>query len=335
MTNAVDYLAVLQRYPADCRPQQTESLGMAGGFSGARFWWLETPRGPLCLRRWPSKHPSAEHLAWIHAVLGWVADHGFAKLPLPIAPGDRMPGYVRRGGHLWELTDWTPGNPDEDRPASAGRIEAAMAALGQFHRAAATFPRDEGAPLPSPGLSGRLNTLRRFVDQTDQFRVAVDAAPPNKLRDLAEHVLDMVPRLAGGIEEELALAATKLVRLQPCIRDIHRQHVLFEGDAVSGLIDFGAMRVEAVAGDVARLMGSLAGDDAAARRLAIKAYILENPLSGVEASLVAVFDRSGVLVSPLNWIEWIFIEKRRFEPQDAVLERLEELAGRLQKRARM
>jgi homoserine kinase type II len=330
MPDADDYLPALRHYPADCRPRRAVPLGSAGGFSGACFWRLETPRGPLCLRRWPSEHPSAKHLAWIHKVLGWVAERGFAKLPLPIATGDGA-SFVRHGQHLWELTAWMPGEPDEDRPTSARRIEAAMKALGRFHRAAASFPRDDSIPVPSPGLIQRLKTLRRFVDHTDQFRLAVGTAGPNKLRVLADSVLDLFPRIAQGVEDELAAAVTKPVRLQPCIRDIHRQHVLFEGQAVSGLIDFGAMRLESVAGDVARLIGSLAGDDAVARRVAMKAYMAENPLSQVEESLVEAFDRSSVLLSPLNWIEWIFVEKRRFELMDAVLARFEELAERLKR----
>ena len=47
--------------------------------------------------------------------------------------------------------------------------------------------------------------------------------------------------------------------------------------------------------------------------------------------LIEVFDRSGVLLSPLYWIEWIFVDRRRFERMDAVLARLKELAGRLQR----
>ncbi|MCH8042259.1 MAG: phosphotransferase [Planctomycetes bacterium] len=334
MTNEADHLTILQNYPANCQPQRVDPLGTAGGFSGARFWRLESPRGPLCLRRWPSEHPSAEHLTWIHEVLGCVAEHGFAKLPLPIAASNDASNdgssFARHGGHLWELTAWMPGNPDEDRPTSAGRIKAAMAALGQFHRAAAIFPCDDTAPAPSPGLGGRLKTLRRFAGQTGRFRSALKAAPPSKLRDLAEKVLNLFPLLAPNIEEQLTHAATQPVRQQPCIRDIHRQHVLFQGETVSGLIDFGAMRVESVAGDVARLMGSLAGDDAAASQTAIDAYIRENPLSQVEESLIEIFDRSGVLLSPINWIEWIFVEKRRFERMDAVLARFEELVGRLE-----
>ncbi len=60
---------IVRRYPADCQPTRVESLGSAGGLSGARFWRIVAPRGVLVLRRWPTEHPTPERLQFIHAVL--------------------------------------------------------------------------------------------------------------------------------------------------------------------------------------------------------------------------------------------------------------------------
>ena len=48
--------------------------------------------------------------------------------------------------------------------------------------------------------------------------------------------------------------------------------MLFEGDQISGIVDFGAMRQDHVAVDVARLVGSLVGEAADERRQAFAAY---------------------------------------------------------------
>ena len=55
--------------------------------------------------------------------------------------------------------------------------------------------------------------------------------------------------------------------LQPCLRDARPEHFLFDGDQLSGLVDFGAMAVDSVVGDLARLIGEWLDDDRPAYRL--------------------------------------------------------------------
>jgi hypothetical protein len=59
---------VLAQYASALQPLRSERLP-SGGFSGAQLWRLETVAGPLCLRRWPAEHPSAQRLTLIHNVL--------------------------------------------------------------------------------------------------------------------------------------------------------------------------------------------------------------------------------------------------------------------------
>jgi homoserine kinase type II len=144
-------------------------------------------------------------------------------------------------------------------------------------------------------------------------------------RNLIEMAAQVGPRVAPLLESVAELR----VPLQPCIRDIWSAHVLFENDRVTGIVDFGAMRVESVAADVARLLGSLAGDDPAQWQVGLAAYEQVRKLSDDESRLVLAFDRSTVLLGGLQWLEWIFLEGREFPEYRAVMARIDEFTNRL------
>jgi Ser/Thr protein kinase RdoA (MazF antagonist) len=326
---------VLAVYPPDWWPRHVESLGSAGGFSGARFWRLETPRGLLCLRRWPAEHPSRERLSVIHAVLDHVHTRGFTKIPVPIRTlADESCCAI--DGHLWELTDWLPGAADYLANPKPAKLEAAMSALARWHLAAADFPRTDGRPGPSPGIASRLrhlNQLRPSVLAKLSIDVEIKAAQNpewSKLVGLANRLIAGHFSVESAVRAKLGLATSVRVSFQPCIRDIWSDHVLFEGDRVSGIIDFGAMRMETVAGDVARLLGSLAGDDLLAWQHGLAAYQAIRPLSDDEAALVSVFDESTMLLAGFNWLEWIVIAQRQFENPPEVIRRLTMIVSRLE-----
>ena len=105
--------------------------------------------------------------------------------------------------------------------------------------------------------------------------------------------------------------------------------MLFLDDEVSGIVDFGSMRPENVAADVARLLGSLAGDNGADWQAGLAAYQAGRRLSDDELRLIAFFDRSTVLMGGLQWLEWMYLEKRSFDDPAAVLSRVDEFVSRL------
>jgi homoserine kinase type II len=88
--------------------------------------------------------------------------------------------------------------------------------------------------------------------------------------------------------------------------DVHHDHVLFTGDKVTGVIDFGAADYDSPAGDAARLLGSLVGDDRDMWRQGLTEYCEVHPLSDVEVAAVEFFDSSGTVVSAANWILWLW-----------------------------
>ena len=331
---AEDVSQVLAMYPDDCGSQRIESLVSVRGFSGARFWRLDSPRGKLCLRRWPSEHPSRGRLTFIHAVLDHVHTRRFITLPVPIrtSVGESCCSF---DGHLWELTDWLPGAADYLATPSRAKLEAAMSALAHWHLAAADFPRAIRSPSPSPGIASRLRHLNQLPGVL--ARLSIDAEIKaskepdwSKLAALANRLIVGHFSVELAVHTKLESAASTRVSLQPCIRDIWSDHVLFEGNRVSGIVDFGAMRMETVAGDVARLLGSLAGDDLLAWQQGLAAYQAIRPLSDDEAALVPVFDESTMLLSGFNWLEWIIIAQRQFENPAEVIRRLTTIVSRLE-----
>jgi Ser/Thr protein kinase RdoA (MazF antagonist) len=328
----------IARYPVDCHPTRIHRLGSAGGFSGARFWRLETPRGMLCLRRWPGEfpaYPAPEQLAFIHSVLEHVHRRGFMKIPVPIRALNGQ-SFVSLAAHLWESTPWLPGSANYLPERNPRKLTAAMQALARWHRAAVDFPWNDQSAMPSPGIEARLLQIDWL--RSGGFDRLVNAVHPAQVRDpnsaelvrLARQLFVLYPRVEASIRPKLLAAREICVPLQPCIRDVWHDHVLFEGEEVSGLIDFGALKVESVAGDVARLLDSMAGDDLPAWQTGLAAYGTIRPLSDDELFLVSAFDESLALLSGMNWLDWIFLSGRVFDDLKQVISRLRTVVDRLE-----
>ena len=342
---------LLTRYPADCSPHEVEHLGGAGGFSGAAFWRITSDRGLLCLRRWPThadpKWP--ERLDFIHAVLEHVARRGFSIVPTPIRTRGGE-SHVRRDGHHWELSTWLPGRADYFPLRRPEKLRAALSALAEFHRAAADFVELESRRVisPSPGIlarrrqievlrAGGLAAIVAAVDNATQSSHGNSSSDWIAIVDLARRLLPLYARAEEPVFKAVFAGERLRVPLQPCIRDIWHDHVLFLEDRVSGLIDFGAMRTDNVAGDVARLLGSFSFDESKGEsdtevwRDGLAAYESVRPLSAAERQLAGVFDRSTAILAGINWLQWLFVERRTFADLAAVRARLAEIAARLER----
>ncbi len=347
---------LLSAWPEDCRPGDggltaIEALGGAGGFSGAELWRLITPRGKLCLRRWPAEGPDPERLAWIHAVLSHVAGQGIAMVPVPLPVRPDFCGmadsiansratFLENDGRLWELAPWMPGRADYHVDPRPEKLTAAMVALARFHIAVATFEPQGSSLQPtasshiesSPGIQQRLTQVERLLDgDFERMRFAVqNMSGWPKFSQLANELLRLIEPRLEMLQRQLAAVVALPLVLQPCLRDIWHDHVLFEENVVTGIVDFGAMRVESPAGDVARLLGSLCGQDrAGAWAAGIAAYETVRPIAVSELKLLNVFENSTNVLSGVNWIKWVAIEGRQFNDPTAVYKRMEEIARAL------
>ena len=248
---------------------------------------------------------------------------GFRAVPLPLRT---MAGatYVEHVGHFWELSPWMSGEADFFREPSIDKLVSAANSLARFHQAASTFPGSPKPALPSPGLERRLVQLVGLQQGgARRIRRSLREGAWPEFSSRAATILDLFEVLADSMAAKLRHGCQLAVPLQPCIRDIWHEHVLYDGNQVSGFVDFGAMDCDSVAGDIGRLFGSLVGDNAAGWETAMTTYESQRPLCVNERALVGAFDQSAVLLSGMNWLSWVYIDRREFEAWDTIIERLD------------
>lgn len=296
----------LARYPHLTGPLTP----VAGGFSGANLWRVGED---AYLRAWPEGEDPAR-LRWIHGLLRGVR-LPFVPVVFPARDGSTL---VEVAGRCWEAGTWLPGVADYHAHPSPARLANACRALAQVHVAW----QPPGAPVALvPGVQRRLTALAEATLPAlpdDPLDVALPAA-----RRAVVLAVRWLPAVSGW----LAPWANVALPLQPCLLDPWHDHVLYTGDAVTGLIDYGAVAVDHPAVDLARLLGSLSEDDAAGWQAGLAAYCEITPLPHPE--LCRDLDRSGVVLALVRWLQRLYGPQHFGGERRAAAQRLARLAQRL------
>jgi len=322
--------------------QLIEPLASAGGWSGSILWrvhagdrsalgaGLATSPRLYCLRRWPAG-TDPERLAFIHNVLTHVAASGIDFVPVPMPTRSvSEAAFVRRNEYLWDLSPWLPGTAAYHAHPKRERLAAAMRALARFHQVAAGFPRERASLGPAPAVIERLQQVRLLLSgDIERIAAAVHAGRDAALDLRASRVLALARDRLSPLLAPLELASSLAIPLSPAIRDIHHDHVLFTGDEVTGLVDYGALRIDTPLADIARLVGSLVADDKQAREFALAAYAKIRPLADQDRRFIDLLDQSGLVLGGLNWLRWLYVERRDMGPLPPILRRLDEILARL------
>ncbi len=305
---------LLTRYPPHLQPlSHVEALGGAGGFSGAHLWRYRAPAGQLVLRAWPRHGPGRAQLERIHRWLFLTADTGLTPVPFRDSLAHSLQEFE---GNFWELTPWLPGAADSAHPPAFASLQAAFKGLAALHVRLAC----ESSVGVSRGLTTRRDTVDHLIAggfDTIEAAVAHEAASPAEA-GAATRWLTLARSAAPGVRDVLHRASRSVLELQPCLRDARPEHFLFEQNRLTGIVDFGAMDVDCVAGDLGRLIGEWLGADQAARSTAQEAYERIRPLEPAELALISVFESSADLLIGERWLRWYYLEGRRFEDPRAV-----------------
>lgn len=322
---------ILQQYGLQADTYQIEALGNYGGFSGALIWKIVDPSGQrLCLRRWPVSH-QAQRTEFVHHVFRQAIRQGFDQqlLPLPLQTMDGA-DYVKIGSSLFELTRWLPGDASYWSAPSAEKLDSAATTLAKFHQSCRSAP----VSYRRSGLGGILKRLELIDDfnRVTVGRVRGELAGnqiDDSICELAEPIIWHFEKLNQKIESQLSGLREIDFQQQVCIKDIWHDHVLFSGDRVSGIVDFGAIGVDSIATDISRLFGSLFQNSQKDWQTAIEAYQSVRELLTEELELIEVYDRSTTMLAGMNWLKWIFVEKRKFECFVPIRKRMELLLNRM------
>jgi homoserine kinase type II len=244
-------------------------------------------------------------------------------------------------GRLWQLEPWMPGAADYEQSPRVEKLRAAMTALAELHVATRDFKQNavksSGVHLAElkpttdqSAVARRLAQLRELSKQgmSDLSRAINEAVWP-ELAPLAGEFIARLPKVVPSAIAMLEPLNDSRLTLQPCLRDIWHDHILFTGDEVTGIIDFGAVGIDTPATDIARLLGSLVADDAQGWQTGLEAYSAVRPLSPEELLAVSALDKCGLVLAGCNWIRWIYVERREFEDRQQVIGRFRTIMRRL------
>jgi Ser/Thr protein kinase RdoA (MazF antagonist) len=337
----------LRRWLPEADDVNFEPLGQSSGFSGARLWRVTVGENSYVLRQWPGSGWSG---CRVNAIVGFQRYLSNAGLPAPrpIHLHDSLGGacivtYLPklkepRSAVTWSLTSWLPGVANFSSDPRPEKLQAALEMLARFHISAADMEQlDRGKQRrfeASPALRKRAEGLRALnASALEELAVGVKAAADAHETELATEALRLI---AAAKPSRAQLAESWRViplPLQWRLGDVWHDHVLFTGNHVTGLIDYGAADIDSPAADVGRLLGSLVGDDRERWQQGLAAYEAVRPMSDDERHAAKFFDSSGTVVAAANWIGWLWPREPEHAPpiasRDAALARLATLVARL------
>lgn len=303
------------------------SLGNSGGFSGARLWRCEGVAGDLCLRAWPA-HKTTAWVHNLHQLMEHARRQGLDFVPAVhvAADGDTV---VETAGRVWELTQWLPGRACFAEQPSPARLEAACEALAQLHRAWEGFAA-QAEPCPAVRRRRKLLADWQALVATGWRPQCLSTSAFDPLGPVAERAWRGLPDWLREVPHCLDPWIDFRCPVQPCLCDPWHDNLLFSGDRLTALVDYGTVKADHVAVDLARMLGSLVGDDPAGWQRGLHAYRRVRGLTDHEAQLARVLDRTGTILGVVNWLRLLYYEGRPHEDRSAVARRLESLLTRIE-----
>ena len=308
---------------------------LSGGLSGAVVYRCDVDGRGYALKRWP-EGTSAGRVDEVHDVLRR------ARKTLGLVPEliSSLFGSTRlswEAGHF-ELASWVPGvavgEGGEGRETIVDAVRRGAAAIGAFHEATRCWGEGEALPPAVLRRLGRIEELQRRLPEA----LARGQSPTPMIAMAAEWL-----RRHGNVRLKEAAArlepwAARMVPVQVVLRDIHRQHILFQEGVVSGIVDFDALGKDAIATDLARWVGGFLGDCGGGLVIvggdsepsensqtlweaAVSGYSAVRSVPQLVVDLAVDIAEASWVILLANWVVWAHLGERDFSGLWPVVDR--------------
>jgi hypothetical protein len=339
------------------------------GLSGAVVFRCQRADGhDFALKRWPGK-TTRERVEEVHRVMARARENGCHLVPelLPIWNSQTI---LIDGSGLWEAQQWVQGSstvqPTEslenlgphalpgNLKETLVRIENGARAIRHFHDSVRELGVVHQVPLAVESRMKRVGELNRQLPQlVDRMNLEGGSNPTSADGNLDSAILDACRLIgwkwgqsASRIARSMGPHLNTKMETQYVLRDIHREHMFFKDQTVSGLIDFDAVRVDTPLTDLARWAGSWMTDcdETGLIWRAASAGFFQNPPFQPGGKADNQWKASGPQleenqikfakelcfatnwISLGNWLIWLRAEKRTFPgPPTALATRIRQL----------
>jgi Ser/Thr protein kinase RdoA (MazF antagonist) len=291
-----------------------QMLLVTGGFSGAKVFQVKVREDIFALKQWPSGQPAHTPLSTIHSWMEHACRNGITIIPAVQRTTTQQSVHLI-DGHAWELLSWMPGQPVSD--PSDEQLQQVIQQLHRLHQTWRRLHPPISAPCPAVLLqyqrltewrSEEWDQLRRLENPTvTQAAVLLQGQIPSAIRTLQPWL-------------------NRKVLVQPCLADIWADHLLYEQNQLTGLIDFGGARLDHPAQDLARLFSSWS---LTASRPLDHCLLKYPDHSDTLLTLSSTLGQTGLIVSLCNWLRWLFLEQRSFANREQCLQRMQLIYVRL------
>ncbi len=303
---------------------------IAEGLSSSQVWQVQLSNTAMCLKAWPQTAITSQRLTELHQFQNELncSLNFIAKVERTMEGAT----FLKTQDHLWELSSWLTGAP---RNALSLTLELGQAAIQAVARMHATSKSWKCQSRISPAVTQRIETLQRYQVRLPEISVSALRAEES-LKTLASQTLRQFHLSAMRLEAELQRLTTPTA-LYWVLRDLHSEHVLFENATVSGIIDFGAARLDEPLIDLVRLFGSYWPMDRNTRHEMLFAYLRlmdefdikndpglllfgkQSQHQDVVLERFKLMDEASTLLSAMQWLQWLVVERQQFASETGTL----------------
>lgn len=294
------------------------------GFSGARIWKVQLGTDYFCLRCWGTTRLTREQLLWQHRVLLNARVCSFVPIPVRTLQGETL---VSEAGTEWEMTPWMPGVADFNERPSLDRLRSALAAVQEFHQATGGGARVTGHSETAAQRALQIERLaQRWPELSARLKSSVNSEDYELIVKANHHVEHLLPQARSFVLAD----GGRPHQLQPVIRDLWHDHLLFTDEKLTGLVDYGAMQMDRVECDWARCLGSLRMQGFIPWQDARDVMNALPGLPHLDWALINWLHLTGTILGWLNWCQWLFLEGQQFAQSEKARARMEALVCQLE-----